>query len=1059
MANQEIIWSETIGVEANVPLLPPIPVTSITDSFDQDLYNLNSSSHLYAYMSALLGDQGAEGIKLRAYIARLGENVWTKFFADLDQEFSVTYGLPRDWNETYGFDTNIDLLTRKERDIVKIRDSQYRERLRWILTAIQRAATKEAISLVVRGVTGNDCLVYEGYRESPDSTVIGKLGYRDTNEIVVYPYGEVNTRQRQLISHIWDRVKPTGSIVTLKTNQEINSLIDLHIPVKSASSSSSSSDYEIESYVDNSSIDRASLSDKLTQLPESFKWLLKEPVDTRGSLFEAERYGVERPKGSIRLENDNRIDLIGGSLRSVIYEQYTYSALEPNKPEVRREIPYTTRQDTITSYSSWQEFERADSPDNYPGGKFGITPLSPPALDLDGVNYIWPYISQEDYITKQSERIIAQKGEVLGNSYRFLVSDVQTSESYYVSKSIKQNNNITTSYNETGELVLNDAYPLSIVDLAKKPIESYWKSSGSPLLDNAVEVINLGLSLSTISKISFEASPCYYELYYRDTEGLKKPVILDTGEALGTITNEKNETFHFIRFVPNIYISGILEGDFIRATFSEELRDATVSFSQTGVRPNPSFKLQTIDNVALLFTSAEYAYRTFILTAYNLNGTKVEITVNGGYKIQPDLTALYVTNWQIAHELTASDFNLYLNEENRLSFTVQGDLDTTIDYSNKITIANNSIATVAIIQVTTRVYRLEFIYTPTEADIINKNLDVEINLSALVSTTGNPIKTPLFTAHLIDLEPPVLLVKPSRLGLDQPLSFSLAFSKLMGAPLTSSSLAANPDWPDWVNPVNVMGRIADNRDKEVILEVSPIVFNSAVTNGTLDLTPLLPYFTSIWKTPVEMDKLTLSLHKDPEIFELTGPGPILGQVIFSTKILRGKYTVNLQLNEEPFEPVEIEVIDPEATSFTIPEEKTRRFGYYTLDLTSSRLVSFQDTLLTGDKIIKFDNFPTFKVDVPSDVITDVSLPLTVTFSSEVNTEVTAILTKEEIPPVTLVFTDTGDKLVWETDISSLENGVYSLAFSGDIRDIYGQELVSNTASITIQKEEPNGGRS
>ena len=83
---------------------------------------------------------------------------------------------------------------------------------------------------------------------------------------------------------------------------------------------------------------------------------------------------------------------------------------------------------TSTSWGPWQSYGRADSPDNYPGGKYGRTPSHTPALEANGTGYGFEWVSQSDYVSYVQASVIAAGGEANGSQYR---------------------SGVTTSYNNT----------------------------------------------------------------------------------------------------------------------------------------------------------------------------------------------------------------------------------------------------------------------------------------------------------------------------------------------------------------------------------------------------------------------------------------------------------------------------------------------------------------------------------------------------------------------------------------------------------------------------------
>lgn len=97
-------------------------------------------------------------------------------------------------------------------------------------------------------------------------------------------------------------------------------------------------------------------------------------------------------------------------------------------------VPTIDPMDTYQSAANYQTFATngqytaptpyalADSPDNYPGGKYGIHALVAPALNPDGTAYNFPYVSQTAYVNAMIEQVLAQGGLANANTYQLPLS-------------------------------------------------------------------------------------------------------------------------------------------------------------------------------------------------------------------------------------------------------------------------------------------------------------------------------------------------------------------------------------------------------------------------------------------------------------------------------------------------------------------------------------------------------------------------------------------------------------------------------------------------------------
>lgn len=74
--------------------------------------------------------------------------------------------------------------------------------------------------------------------------------------------------------------------------------------------------------------------------------------------------------------------------------------------------------DTTGQYSLPIPYDKADSPDNYPGGKYGIHPDAAPALNPDGTPYNFTYVSQAVYVAQKVIAVLAGGGLANSTSYQ-----------------------------------------------------------------------------------------------------------------------------------------------------------------------------------------------------------------------------------------------------------------------------------------------------------------------------------------------------------------------------------------------------------------------------------------------------------------------------------------------------------------------------------------------------------------------------------------------------------------------------------------------------------------
>ena len=81
--------------------------------------------------------------------------------------------------------------------------------------------------------------------------------------------------------------------------------------------------------------------------------------------------------------------------------------------------------------TDWITYEKADSPDNFPGGKYGITPNKAPALNPDRTPYRFPFESQLAFVTQEILRITSLGGRADASSYRLPITRSTTTKRIY----------------------------------------------------------------------------------------------------------------------------------------------------------------------------------------------------------------------------------------------------------------------------------------------------------------------------------------------------------------------------------------------------------------------------------------------------------------------------------------------------------------------------------------------------------------------------------------------------------------------------------------------------
>jgi hypothetical protein len=107
-----------------------------------------------------------------------------------------------------------------------------------------------------------------------------------------------------------------------------------------------------------------------------------------------------------------------------VIDSVTYGTLQSDG-SVKKEQNHQLYQQN-SSYSGWTNYEKADSPDNYPGGRFGRHPGYEPAINPDGTDYIFSYASQSAFVSEMIQKVEEMGGIANSDRYRLPIQKNQT---------------------------------------------------------------------------------------------------------------------------------------------------------------------------------------------------------------------------------------------------------------------------------------------------------------------------------------------------------------------------------------------------------------------------------------------------------------------------------------------------------------------------------------------------------------------------------------------------------------------------------------------------------
>lgn len=386
------------------PFMPATSTGQLMTNFDSGVYDTSSSSLIYKFVDALCGSTGAGQLLNQNFLNILQGNISTIYGSDLDYFFGNIGFLPRTPAEMYPFNTSTDLLTSPEWREVQIKDAWYRARVTDFWKACNLGGTPEGIRMAVQAACACDCNVYEDWRFIDNFGLLDSVGRADArNEVVVQPLKSSLTPQElKLLRDMLDRIMPVDVIVTVS----LAGLAVLH-PVTIAAACASSTYFQVEKMVLATPI--------LAQLPPP-EQLPIDLLPTETWLFDAQTSPQLAPYAQLNITAQYGFYyLVGGGNASPIDSvQYLVLNEDGSTSPAQTFVAYQT----TSQFTPWTYWAKADSPDNYPGGKFGIHPSFAPALNSDQTPYNFPWDSQEDYVTAQIATVTAMGGNANTTQYQ-----------------------------------------------------------------------------------------------------------------------------------------------------------------------------------------------------------------------------------------------------------------------------------------------------------------------------------------------------------------------------------------------------------------------------------------------------------------------------------------------------------------------------------------------------------------------------------------------------------------------------------------------------------------
>ena len=380
----------------------------LMQDFDTDVYDTSSSSLIYKIVAALCGPAGAGQLLSQNFLNILQGSLDTTYGSDLDYVFGNIGFLPRTPAEMYLANAAQDLLTSYQWDEVRKKDSWYRARIRMFWKACSMGGTPDAIRLITQAACSCDANIFEVWRYLDNFGITDSLGRSNSrNEVVVQPLkSELTPQEFKVLRDMLDRVMPLDTVVTINTQG-----LAVHDPVPVSAACANSTYYEVQKMV--------TATPLMSKLPPP-QFLPMDLLPTETWLYEAQTTPTLAPYAQLNISAQTSFYYLFGVTASPI-NAVTYGTVDTTSADPMSTFalaPTFYAYSNATQYGPFTPWPKADSPDNYPGGKFGLHPAIAPALNTNGTPYAFPWPSQADYITAQTTITEKQGGIANANGYQ-----------------------------------------------------------------------------------------------------------------------------------------------------------------------------------------------------------------------------------------------------------------------------------------------------------------------------------------------------------------------------------------------------------------------------------------------------------------------------------------------------------------------------------------------------------------------------------------------------------------------------------------------------------------
>lgn len=374
-------------------------MSSLLEQFDPHLYKLGSSSHIRRFVETVCGPAGLGGLLADTIDLYLSQGLDTAFLSTVDWLFASVMGFQRvPWN-TVDYDVRTAFLTLSEAQDFEVRAAAYRRRYRRLLQGLDEGNTPHGVETVCEAILDCSVSVDEQWHTTPGSW-----------RVLIQPWEPVTVEARRVCVETVQRLKPSDTVVTI--TEPLNTVETFSPSMVHPLTVGWQVKPLIVNHVDNQ---RVSVRQPLVYGYNAF---------TGSSLdasYEAPiQYGERTPTPTIEYPASSvtaSVSVIDDGVESSV-------------------APWSDKSKTVR-WGNWTSYQKADSPDNYPGGMNGVHPLTAPAITPAGTAYLFPYESQQEYESQEAAKIISQGGQTQPGRYRLPLSETVNTITYSPDRSLR----------------------------------------------------------------------------------------------------------------------------------------------------------------------------------------------------------------------------------------------------------------------------------------------------------------------------------------------------------------------------------------------------------------------------------------------------------------------------------------------------------------------------------------------------------------------------------------------------------------------------------------------